>query len=228
MNWDGRRKLAPGEPAGWADWGILALRQRNFDPAKQRLDRAHALDPHNSQIDADLGVLESARGNSAEAISNLQKAVDLDPHNLRALYLLAVEIERQGAPNSEADFQQLIEKILSAQPDNLAALIELSRIAAKQGDTATLHSAVSRIAAQSSPWPPAAQQQLTKLESAAQAAPATAAVRSVFLRNVLMQLPSFRQSLAVIKAQPGEEAQPFLTFLRLPSPPSRPPPPTQQ
>ena len=31
-------QLAPGEPAGWADWGILALRQRNFDEAKRRLD----------------------------------------------------------------------------------------------------------------------------------------------------------------------------------------------
>ena len=40
-----------------------------------------------------------------------------------------------------------------------------------------------------------------------------------------MQVPSFRQSLAVIKAQPGEEAQPFVTFLRLPSPPLAPAPP---
>ena len=216
-------QLAPGEPAGWADWGILALRQRNFDPARQRLDRAHSLVPRNSQIDADLGVLESARGNSAEAIANLQKAVDLDPHNLRALYLLAVEIERQGAPNSDMQFQQLIEKILAAAPNNLAALVELSRIAAKRGDAATLRSAATRIAAQSSAaWPPSVQQQLAELQNAAQSAPATAAVRSVFLRNVLMQVPSFRQSLSVIKAQPGEEAQPFLTFVRLPSPPSRP------
>ncbi|HEX4308506.1 MAG TPA: FG-GAP-like repeat-containing protein [Acidobacteriaceae bacterium] len=215
-------QLAPGEPAGWADWGILALRQRNFDPAKQRLDRAHALAPGNSRIDADLGVLESARGNSAEAIANLRKAVDLDPQNLRALYVLAVETERQGGPNSETEFQQLIEKILAAQPDNLAALIELSRIAAKRGDATTLRSAVSRIAAHSAAWPSSAQQQLAELQTAAQNAPPTAAVRSVFLRNVLMQFPGFRQDLASIKAQPGEEAQPFLTFVRLPTPSSRP------
>ncbi len=215
-------QLAPGEPAGWADWGILALRQRNFDQAKQRLDRAHALAPRNSQIDADLGVLESTRGNSAEAIANLRTAVDLDPHNLRALYLLAVEIERQGGSGSEQECQQLIERILAAQPDNLAALVELSRIAAKRGDAATLSSAVGRIVAQSATWPPGVQQQLTELENAAASAPATAAVRSVFLRNVLMQVPSFRQSLAAIKAEPGEEAQPFLAFLRLPSPGSRP------
>jgi cytochrome c-type biogenesis protein CcmH/NrfG len=219
-------QLAPGEPAGWADWGILALRQRNFDPAKQRLDRAHSLAPRNSQIDADLGVLESTRGNSAQAIVNLRRAVDLDPRNLRALYLLAIEVERQGGPDSEAEFQQLIGKILAAQPNNLAALVELSRIAAKRGDEATLHSAVRRITALSSPsWPPGVQQQLTELQNAAQSAPATAALRSVFLRNVLMQVRSFRDSLAVIKAQPGEEAQPFITFLRLPSPSSRPAPP---
>ena len=62
-------QLAPGEPAAWADWGILALRQRNFEQAKQRLDRSHTLLPRNGQIDADLGALESARGNSAAAIA---------------------------------------------------------------------------------------------------------------------------------------------------------------
>jgi tetratricopeptide (TPR) repeat protein len=215
-------ELGPGEPAGWADWGILALRQRNFDEAKQRLDRAHALVPRDSRIDADLGVLESARGNSAEAIAELRKAVDLDPRNLRAVYLLAVEVERQGGPESEAEVEGLIEKILAAQPENLAALVELSRIAAKRADTATLESAVNRIAAQSNGWPASVQQQLAELQHAAQSAPATAAVRSVFLRNVLMQVPAFRASLAAIKAQPGEEAQPFVSFVRLKTPSSKP------
>jgi Tfp pilus assembly protein PilF len=217
-------QLAPGEPAAWADWGILALRQRNFDQAKQRLDRAHSLLPHNGPIDADLGTLESTRGNSAAAIADFREAVRRDPGNVRALYQLALEIERQGGQGSEAEFQQLIEQILAARPDNLPALLELSRIAAKRGDTSTLRSAVDRIAAQSAGWPPMAQQQFVLLKSAAATAPATAALRSVFLRNVLMQVPSFRQSLAVIRAQPGEEAQPFQDFLRLPSPSSQPAP----
>ncbi len=215
-------ELAPGEPAAWADWGILALRQRNFDQAKQRLDRAHSLLPHNGTIDADLGTLESTRGNSAAAIADFREAVRRDPGNVRALYQLALEIERQGGQGSEVEFQQLIEQILAARPGNLPALLELSRIAAKRGDTSTLRSAVDRIAAQSAGWPAMAQQQLAALQSAATTAPATAALRSVFLRNVLMQAPSFRQSLAVIRAQPGEEAQPFQDFLRLPSPSSRP------
>src|SRR5271155_2102324 len=32
-------QLAQGEPAGWANWGLLALRQGNFELAAQRLGR---------------------------------------------------------------------------------------------------------------------------------------------------------------------------------------------
>src|SRR5687768_8701952 len=36
-------QLAASEPAGWANWGLLALRQRNFDTASERLERARSL-----------------------------------------------------------------------------------------------------------------------------------------------------------------------------------------
>jgi len=147
-------QLVPAEPAGWANWGILALRQRNYDPAAQRLERARAVAPKNDHIYHLLGILESQRGNSAQAIADLRKAAELNPQNLRAIYQLAQEIERQGAANSESEFQELIQKILTAQPDNLAALLELSRIAAKRGDAATLKSAVAQISARSPAWPP--------------------------------------------------------------------------
>src|SRR6185503_19493597 len=38
-------QLVPGEPAGWANWGMLALRQRNFDAAAERIERARSLAP---------------------------------------------------------------------------------------------------------------------------------------------------------------------------------------
>ena len=212
-------KLVPAEPAAWADWGILALRQGNFDVAAQRLNRARDLAPSNDRIDYLLGILENNRGNTAAAIADLRQAVKLNPANIRANYQLALEIERQGGNDSEAEFQQIIQQILAAAPENLAALLELSRIAAKRGDAATLQSAVGRIAAQSDSWPQDAKEQLATLKSAAAATPpAAAAVRSVFLRNVLMQVPEFRRSLAVLKSPPGEEAEPFQHFLRLPSP----------
>jgi tetratricopeptide (TPR) repeat protein len=216
-------QLVPGEPTAWANWGELALRQQNFDVAAQRFNRARELAPQNDQMYYLLGILESKRGNPSTAITDLGQAVKLNPANLRASYQLALEIERQGGANSEEQFQQLIQQILTARPNNLAALLELSRIAAKRGDTATLRSTVARIAAQSASWPPQVRQQLAALQAAATSAPpSAAAVRTIFLRNVLMQVPEFRQSLAVLKAPPGEEAEPFLHFLRLPSPASHP------
>src|SRR5688500_9055709 len=124
-------QLAPSEPAGWANWGLLALRQKNYDPASERLERARSLAPDNDDIQYLLGLLESSRGKSAEAIAALRRAVELDANNLFAVYKLAEEVERQGDEQSSAEVQSLVQKILTAQPDNLAALVELSRIAAK-------------------------------------------------------------------------------------------------
>src|SRR5262245_18427599 len=42
--------LAPAAPAGWANWGLLALRQRNYDTAAERLNKARNLAPDNSDI----------------------------------------------------------------------------------------------------------------------------------------------------------------------------------
>src|SRR5277367_7196790 len=106
-------QLAEGEPAGWANWGVLALRQGNFDVAAERLGRAQKLAPQNDQIHYLLGVLESKRGDPSQAIVELRRAVELNPHALRPMYLLAQEVERQGDANGEAEFQQLLERILA-------------------------------------------------------------------------------------------------------------------
>jgi Tfp pilus assembly protein PilF len=218
-------KVAPGEPAAWANWGILALRQRKFDAAAERLGKARELAPDNDQISDLLGILDSQRGHSSEAIADLKKAVELNPRNLRAIYQLAEETERQGAENSEAQFEQLMQKILAAQPNNLAALLELARVAAKRNDAATLKSAVAQINAQSAAWPTEVQDQLKSVQTAvANSDLHAAATQTTFLRNVLMRVPEYRLSLRAIKAAPGEEAQPFNHFVRMESPVFKPAP----
>src|SRR5580704_4426875 len=212
-------QLAPGEPAGWANWGVLAFRQRNFDAAAQRYDRARELAPKNDQIYYLLGILQSTRGNSKEAIADWRKAVAINPQNYRAAYQLALEVEREGGPGSDAEFESLIQNILKAQPDNLAAWLELARAAAKRGDAATLKSALAHISARASQWPSEVQQQVAALQAAVGSGDLhAAATRTTFLRNTLMRVAEFRESLAVLQAAPGEEAEPFTHFLRLESP----------
>jgi thioredoxin-like negative regulator of GroEL len=217
-------QLAEGEPAGWANWGLLALRQGNFDVAAQRLGQAQKLAPQNDHIHYLTGVLESRRGNPSQAIVELRDAVQINPHNVRAMYLLAQEIERQGDVNGEAEFQQLLQRILADQPGNTAALLELGRAAAKRGDAQTLHSVVAQLTARAATWPPEVQQQWIALQTAVAAPDSrTAAVRIAFLRNSLMRLPDFRQSLGVIQPAAGNEATPFTRFLLLPTPSFTPP-----
>ncbi len=216
----------PDEPAGWINWGVLALRQRNFDPAAQRFERARSLDPDNDQIYYLIGLLESERGRSNEAIAGLRKATELNPRNIIATYKLAEEIERQGDTNSEKEFQQLIQQILKTEPGNLAALVELARMAAKRGDAETLREALIQVSKGSSAWPEEVKQQLSAAETAVGGPDLrAAATRIAFLRNVLVRVPEFRRSLALIKPEPGEEARPFTKFVLLDTPTFAPAPP---
>ena len=146
----------------------------------------------------------------------MRKAVELDQTNLIATYKLAEEIERQGDEKSAEEFQNLIQKILTAQPDNLAALVELSRAAAKRGDAETLKSTVAKITARSSAWPDEVREQVTALDAAVKSGDLrAAATRTGFLRNVLVRVPEYRRNLSAIKPPPGEEAVPLRQFLKL-------------
>ena len=208
-------QLASAEPAGWANWGLLALRQQNFDVAAERLERARSLADDNGDIYYLVGLLESRRGKTAEAITALRKAIELNPKHLLATYKLAEEVEREG---NEEEFQRLVQQILSVQPDNLAALIDLARVAAKRGDTETLKSSVAKIASRSS-WPPEVHQQVVALQQATDSGDLNgAATRTTFLRNVLVRVPDYQRGLAAIKPPPGEEAVPFTHFLKMETP----------
>ncbi|TCK72828.1 CRTAC1 family protein [Acidipila rosea] len=212
-------ELAPGEPAAWANWGVLALRQGNFELSAERLAKAQKLAPQNDHILYLQGLLESKRGNSQAAIDLLRRAVAANPRNTIATYLLAQEAERQGGAEAEAEFERLLEGILKAQPENQAAMVELARAAAKQGDAATLKNMVAQLRAGAASWPAPVQQQMTELEAAAAGSDLrAAAVRTAFLRNTLMRVPEFRRSVASLQPAAGDEAAPFTHFLRLATP----------
>src|SRR5262249_61169180 len=45
-------EIAPGEPAAWANLGLLAVRQQEFDTAYEKVQKARSLPPDNSPIQA--------------------------------------------------------------------------------------------------------------------------------------------------------------------------------
>ncbi len=224
-------QIAPGEPAPWVNLGLLAVRQQEFDTAYEKVEKARILAPDNSQIEALLGLIESRRGKLPEAIAHLKKAVELDARNLKALYALAQETERQASgPNngdtSDAEAQKMLEKILAVQPNNLAVLLDVTRLAAKVGNGEMLKKAVAKLAENASTWPDEAKQQMASLQQvAASDNPRAAATQSAFLKNVLARVPAYRQNLNAVKTPAEFVGDPFLKFIKLPSPSSQPAPP---
>jgi Tfp pilus assembly protein PilF len=222
-------QIAPGEPAGWADLGILQVRQQQFDAAFTSVDKARSLDPSDSRIEALLGLVESRRGKLSEAGGHLKKAIELDPHNLRAIYSLAEQREQDSDPQSQAAAQELLNRLLQQQPSNTAVLLDNLRLAAKRGDTAEVRKSLAALQPIGAKWPDAARQQFTVVQqNAASGNVRAAAVQVQFLRNVLLRVPTYRENLDQIKIPATLVAEPFTRFLRLPSTNSAPAAPDAQ
>ncbi|MGH7476592.1 MAG: tetratricopeptide repeat protein, partial [Longimicrobiales bacterium] len=125
---------APGEPAGWADLGLVALLRNQPDTAAQRLREAQSLAPDHPRIRVLAALVARERGELDAAADQLRRAVELDPADLKAVYLLAHVVEQQDRPGSVVEARQLIDGILATRPGNLQALLERARLAAKGGD----------------------------------------------------------------------------------------------
>lgn len=216
-------ELVPQEPAAWANLGLLAFRRTAFDLAAERLQKARALAPENSQIQALSGLFESVQGRLEEAKAYLQRAVTLEPGNLKAVYALAQLIEQQGGGQSLAETQRLLTQILEAQPDNLAVVLELARLAVKRGDMDGLQGIIARLEGQATAWSPVAQEQLRILQTAVSEANSNRLAQHVIiLKNVLVRDPTYRQSRAAIQTPFGQEGEVISRFLRLPWPQAKP------
>lgn len=222
-------QIAPGEPAGWSDLGILQVRQQQFDAAFQSVDKARSLAPSESRIEALLGLIENRRGKLPEAVAHLKKAVALDGHNLKALYSLAEETEHDASPESQAAAQQLLKQILQQQPLNAAVLLDDLRLAAKRGDNAEGQKSLAALQPLAQNWPDVARQQFATVEQSVNSGNIrSAAVQVQFLRNALLRVPTYRENLDQIRTPATLVAQPFTRFLRLPSPNSIPASPDAQ
>jgi hypothetical protein len=207
----------------------LQARQQDFDAAYQTFEKARGLAPDNSRIEGLLGLVEAKRGKISEAVAHYQKAVSLDSSNLRALYSWATETERQQTASSDADAQKLLERILKVRPGNEAVLLDIAHLAAKRNDAAQLKESVAGLGRGTAIWPEPAKQQFARLQQAAAASDfRSAGIQVQFLRNTLVRVPSYRRSLDEVKAPATSVGEPFLKFLKLPSPTSEPASPDLQ
>jgi Tfp pilus assembly protein PilF len=223
-------QIAPREAAPFANLGLYYLRglrgSPELDRAGENLQRAADLAPRDSRIAALQGLLEERRNRADEAIGHYRRAFDVDPNNLRAARALAQLIENQRGPTSDADARAIYERVLERQPNNLLALLERARLAARQGDQQALQDSVTRVSrligntAGQSPLVAGALRALQ--EAAAGPNVRLAASRVAPLVNVLRPTPTFRASSAALEFPNQTPGEPLYTFVSVPPPPANP------
>ena len=108
--------LVPQEPAGWANLGLLLLRQQEIGPARSSSTKAAELAPENAAHPAAAGARREPRGNSAEAIRALaarprarRRPTSRRPTRWRW------RSSGRATPESDAEAQRVLETLLATQ-----------------------------------------------------------------------------------------------------------------
>jgi Tfp pilus assembly protein PilF len=211
-------ELAPGEPAAWANLGLVQLNENKLDEAATSIGKARTMAPNSLPIQQIEAALLQKQGKYDQALALLRKAADSG--DIRAAYAAAQVAAQGGAADAEAVQAGLYDQILKASPKNAVALAERARLAAKAGDAAALNAALATMQALSPQWPAEARTALGAARTAAAASPRQATVAASQLKNVLLPLPDFqagRQALGALAD--NQAAQPVLQLIALKSPP---------
>jgi Tfp pilus assembly protein PilF len=206
--------LAPHEPAGHANLGLLLLRQQQMDEATARLATAAELAPRNAAIERLRALTEGRKGSLEQSIRHWRRAIELDPSDARAPFQLAQDLERQGGADNEAEAQRIL-AALAERSRNLAVTLELARLAAKRGDAAALQSATDLLSQGAGSWPSDAQGRFQAVRNAAARGAAEAATPVIFLKNVLIRSPEYRAAYAAVATPRSEVGEPLVQFVAL-------------
>lgn len=222
-------KLAPEEPAIWANIGLVHLRKNQLDLAAENLKKASDLMPTSaeartrSDLEALLSVLAKQKGDVNNAVAHQKRAVELLPDDLIQQYALGklyVEI------NDDAAALETFRKLAQRLPDNLEVWLQTIWLAAKRNDKQAYKEALDSLNRLQKHWPERSMEQLTALRTGAPNL-TTIARYAVFLRNTLKSEFEWHHSYAEVNLPLDANdipviGKPLERFAKLPNAPDTP------
>jgi tetratricopeptide (TPR) repeat protein len=212
-------KLYPDEPASWANLGVMAMRRGNFDQAKKRFKKAKKRAPGNADIVFLEGLMEKRQENMQQALKYLKKAHKMDPENMKILYMQVQILEQQDSRKNADQVEYLLKKILDKYPQNRAALIDLARVSAHNGDQNVLQQAVKKMEQLAQDEPSGIHKRFNKIKHAADTDNTRdAAIQLTFLQNELQKRSAFQHEKAAIQIPKSQIGFLVTRFLKLPQP----------
>ena len=225
-------KLAPEEPAVWANLGLLDLRKNDLDAATEHLNKAVSLLPSDAspQSRAALESLQALaadlKGDRTQAVAHLRQAVTLEPDNLINRYSLYQMLENvPDLPGALSTLQAIVER----NPDNIVAWLQIARLSTALKNMAAYSHAVSALTRLSKGWPPSALVFLKALQEG-EAHPASVENSAfIHLQNVLKPEAQWHLALVVLSPPLDQNDHPTLgvpmeRFVKLPNAPDTPAP----
>ena len=209
----------PEEAAAWANLGVYAMRQGNFELSQERFQQARELQPDNPDILFLSGLLESRRGNLEDAIQLFRRGTEVAPDNLMIHYSLVLELEREDDVANSDEITSILLEMHERDPDNMVVIYELARVAAKERELELLGEAFTKLRAFSAQWPSEANDQLDIIEEAIQnQSYSEISLELSFLRNGIEPTPAFQADLQQVQLPPSEVGYLITEFLWLPVP----------
>jgi tetratricopeptide (TPR) repeat protein len=221
---DAAVNLVPGEPAGWANRGLLSLRQNDLENAASDLQRAKSLAPESDEIESLLGFLAEAQGDLPKAVAHLRASIAKSSHDVRALNKLADMVSKEGQADSERVYLRLQEKILEIMPNSLPVLARRAASAFRCKNMASLDDSLARLDGLAPRWSKLSQDTLKKLQQSAKEHSLDASAL-IQLDHVLKAEYGYTRDAVFINGQPGKVGNPVRHFLRLPQARPTPAPP---
>src|SRR5207249_3356607 len=117
--------LAPDQALGYANLGLVQLRQGRYDEAEREIRRAAALDTASDDIALTLAKVYELTGRTAQARREVDRVLRRSPGELRALYQL-VELD-------PASRETYLGRIVERAPGNVAARLDLVEVLLARG-----------------------------------------------------------------------------------------------
>lgn len=217
-------RLAPEEPAAWADLALSDLRSGEIDKAQADLKKARDLAPSNGEIIALDADIDLVKGDFDGAVDLFKKAIAEDPGNLKIRYALYQTVQRQSATDSGAGGEQKLKDMIKIRPGNLALLLELARVGARNGETSLVKQLLTDAGQDAKSWPDDVQTQFKTTVKAAGAGASQSVPQVMMLRNELSGFEGYQDSLAELQVPEGAIADPISRFIVLQNPPDTPAP----
>ncbi|MFW6347742.1 MAG: tetratricopeptide repeat protein, partial [Cyclonatronaceae bacterium] len=193
----------PEEAAAWANLGVFAMRQGNFDLAGERFSQAREAAPGQPEVLYLSGMYSARIGDIDAAVSfydEAARAAEAANHakNPRILFSLLEALERQDEAANAGRINEVLERLYAIAPENQAVLYEKARLAVRSRNAAGIEEALAELQSFESYWTDEAKEQFSLLEElSAEQAWSELSLELVFLRNMLEPTPEFQDDAAV-------------------------------